>query len=127
MVFLAPHTEEGHSAIPLWVIPTCGRFKAEHCHVVRIHMAELCGSAAFRDRHGFLLSEISRGVTRRSREMQATLYAEGASTLSWMPEIPHIPFQTDEFGMCGIFEPPPPPPHLMKRVSHKLGGTSLVL
>ena len=46
-----------------------------------------------------------------------------ASTLSWMPEIPNIPFQTDEFGMRGNFDPP----HLMKRVSHMLGGTSLVL
>ena len=55
--------------------------------------------------------------------MQAALYAEGASTLSGMPEIPHIPFQTDEFRMCGNFDPP----HLMKRVSHLLGGTSLIL
>ena len=55
--------------------------------------------------------------------MQAALYAEGASTLSWMPGIPHIPFQTDEFGTCGNFDPP----HLMKRVSQMLGGTSLVL
>ena len=54
----------------------------------------------------------------------AALYAEGASTLSRMHEIPHIPFQTDEFGMCGNFHPPP---HLMKGVSHMLGGTSLVL
>ena len=123
VVFLAPHTEEGYSAIPVWVIPTCGRFKADHCHAVWKHMAELCGNAAFRDRHGYLLSADTDGDARRSREMQAALYAEGASTLSLMPEIPHIPFQTDEFGMCGNFDPP----HLMKRVSHMLGGTSLVL
>ena len=45
-------------------------------------------------------------------------YAEGASTHSWMPKILHIPFQTEEFGMCGNFDPS----HLMKRVSHMLGG-----
>ena len=48
VVFLAPHTEEGYSAIPVWVIPTCGRFKADHCHAVGKHLAELCGNAAFR-------------------------------------------------------------------------------
>ena len=34
VVFLAPHAEEGYSAIPtipVWVIPTCGKFKGEHC------------------------------------------------------------------------------------------------
>ena len=123
LVLLAPHTEEGYSAIPVWVIPTCGRFKADHCHAVRKHMAELCGNAAFRGRHGYLLSADTDGDARRSREMQTALYAEGASTLSWMPEIPHIPYQTDEFRMCGNFDPP----HLMKRVSHMLRGTSLVL
>ena len=123
VVFLAPHTEKGYYAIPLWVIPTCGRFKAEHCHTIRKHMAELCGNAAFRDRHGFLLSAHTDGDARRSRRMQGALYAEGADTLSWMPEIPHIPFQTDEFRMCGNFDPP----HLMKRVSHMLGGASLIL
>ena len=123
VVFLAPHTEEGYSAVPVWVIPTCGRFKADHCHAVRKHMAELCGNAAFRDRHGNLPSADTDGDAQRSREMQAALYAVGASTLSWMPELPHIPFQTDEFGMCGNFDPP----HLMKQVSHMLGGTSLVL
>ena len=82
VVFLAPHTEEGYSAIPVWVIPTCGRFKAEHCRAVRKHMAELCGNAAFRDRHGFLLSADTDGDARRSREMPAALYAEGARTLS---------------------------------------------
>ena len=120
VVFLAPHTEVGYSAILVWVIPTCGRFKAEHCHAVRKHMAELCGNVTFRDRHGFLLSGDRDDDARRSREMQAALYAEGASTLSWMPEIPHIPFQTDEFEMCGTLTPPPP--RLMKRVSHTLGG-----
>ena len=70
-------------------------------------MAELCGNAAFWDRHGYLLSADTDGDTQRSREMQAALYAEGASTLSWMPEIPHIPFQTDVFGMCGNFDLPP--------------------
>ena len=123
VVFVAPHTEEGYSASPVWVIPTCGRFKAEHCHAVRKHMAELCGNAAFLDRHGFLLSADTEGDARRSREMQLALYANGASTLRWMLEIPHIPFQTDEFTMCGNFDSP----HLMKRVSHMLGGTSLVL
>ena len=122
-MFLAPHTEKGYSAIPVWVIPTCGRFKADHCHAVRKPMAELCGNAAFRDRHGYLLSADTDGDARRFHEMQAALYAEGASTLSSMPQIPHIVFQTDEFGMRGNFDPP----HLMKRVSHMLGGTSLVL
>ena len=28
VVFLAPHTEEGYFAIPVGVMPTCGRFKA---------------------------------------------------------------------------------------------------
>ena len=123
VVFLAPHTEEGYSAIPVWVIPTCGKFKADHCHAVRKHMAELCGNAAFRDRHAYLLSADTDGDARRSREMQAALYGEGASTLSWMPEIPHIPFQTDELGRCGNFDPP----HLMKRVSRMFRGASLVL
>ena len=123
MVFLAPHTEEGRSAIPVGVIPTCGTFKAERCHSVRKHMAELCGNAPFRDRHGFLLSADTHGDARRSREMQAALYAEGASTLSWMLVNPHIPFQSHEFGMCGNFDPP----HLRKGVSHMLGGTFLVL
>ena len=82
VVFPAPHTVEGYSAIAVWVIPTCGRFKAEHCHAVRKHMVELCGNAAFWDRHGFLLSVDTDGDTRQSREMQAALYAEGASTLS---------------------------------------------
>ena len=40
VVFLAPHTEEGYSAIPVWVVPMCGGFKADHCHAVRKHMAE---------------------------------------------------------------------------------------
>ena len=106
VVFLAPHTAEGYSAIPVWVIPTCGRFKADHCHAVRKHMAELCGNAAFRDRHGYLLSADTDGDARRSTEMQPALYAEGASTLSWMPEIPHILFQTDEFKMCRTSTPP---------------------
>ena len=123
VVIVAPHTEEGYSAVPVFVIPTCGRFKADHCHAVRKHMAELCGNAAFRDRHGYLLSADTDGDARRSREKQAALHVEGVSTLSWMPEIPHFPFQNDEFGMCGNFDPP----HLMKRVSHMLGGTSLVL
>ena len=84
VVFLAPHTEKGYwySAISVWVIPTCGRFKAEHWHAVRKHMAELCGNAAFWDRHGFLLSAGTDGDARRSCEMQAALYAEGPSTHS---------------------------------------------
>ena len=123
MVFLAPHTQEGHSAITVWVIPTCGRFKAEHCPALRTYMGKLCGNAAFRDRHGFLLSADTEGDARWSREMQAALYAEGPRTLCGMPKIPHIPFRTDKFGMCGN----PPPPHLMKRVSHMLGGASLIL
>ena len=82
VVFLSPHREEGYSAIPVWVIPTCGRFKAEHCRAVRKHMAELCGNAAFWDRHGFHLSADTDGDARWSREMQVALYAEGASTLS---------------------------------------------
>ena len=57
-----------------------------------------------------------------SREMQAALYVKGASTHSLMPEILPIPFPTDEFRVCGNFDPPP---HLMKRVSHMLGGTAL--
>ena len=61
VVFLVPHTEDGYSAIPLWVIPTCGLFKAEHCHAVRKHMAKLCGNAAFWDRHSFLLSADTDG------------------------------------------------------------------
>ena len=72
-------------------------------------MAELCGNVAFRDHPGFLLSAHPDGNALRSREMQATRYAEGARTHSWMPKTPHIPFQTDEFGMCGNFDPPPPP------------------
>ena len=124
VVFLAPHTEDWYSAIPVWVIPTCGKCKAECCHAVRKHMAELCSNVAFQDRHGFVLSADTDGYGGQSREMQGALYAEGASTLSRMPEIPHIPFQTDGFGLCGNFDPPPP---LMKRVSHMLGGTSLVL
>ena len=123
VVFLAPHLEEGYSAIPVWVIPAYGSVKVEHCHAVRKHMAELCGNDGFRDRHGFLLSPDTDGDARRSREMQFALYAAGARTLSWLPEIPHIPVQTDEFGMSGNFDPP----HLMKLVSHMLGGTSLVL
>ena len=97
VVFVAPRTAEEYSAIPVWVIPTCGRFKAAHCHAVRKHMAELCGNGVFWDRHGFFLSADTDCDARRSREMQAALYAEGASTLSWMPQIPHIPFQTDKF------------------------------
>ena len=58
VVFVAPHTEDGYSAIPVWVIPTCGNFKAQHSHAVRKHMAELCGNAAFRDRHGFFCPQI---------------------------------------------------------------------
>ena len=104
-------------------IPIRGRFKAEHCHAVRKHMAELCGNAAFRESHGFLLYADTDGDARRPREMQGAPYADGASTLSWMPEIPHIPFQADEFRMCGNFDPPP---NLMKRVSHPFGGTSLI-
>ena len=123
VVFLAPHTEEGYSAIRVWVISTCGRSKAEHCYSFRKYMAELCGNAAFWDLNGFLPSADTDGDARRSREMQASLYAEGGSTLPWMPEIPHIPFHTDEFGMCGNFDPT----HLMKRVSRMLGGTSHVL
>ena len=60
MVFVAPHTEEGYSAISVWVIPTCGKFKAKPCHAVRKHMAELCGNAAFRDCHGFLVRRYGR-------------------------------------------------------------------
>ena len=87
------------------------------------HPMPRCGNAPFRDRHGYLLSADTDHDARRSREMQAALYAEGASTLSWMPEMLHIPFQTDDFGMWGNFDRPP----LMKRVSHMLGGISLVL
>ena len=74
--------------------------------VYRKHMAELCANAKFRYHHGFLLSVDTEGDAWRSHEMQATLYAKGASTLSRMPNMPHIPFQTDEFGICGNFDPP---------------------
>ena len=80
VVFLAPHTEEGCFAISVSVIPTCSRLKAERCHAVRKHAVELCINAAFRDRHGFLLSADTDGDARRSREMQAAMYVEGAST-----------------------------------------------
>ena len=123
MLFLALHTEEGYCAQSVWVIATCGRFNAEHCHAVWKHMAELCGNAAFWYRHGFLLLVDADIDARRSRETQAALYPEGASTHSWMPHIPRVPFQTDEFGMCGHFDPP----HLTKRVSHMLGGNALIL
>ena len=92
VVFLAPHTAEGYTAVPVWVIPPCGTFKAEHCHAIRKHMAELCGNAAFRERHGCLLFADTESDARRSCWMQAALYVEGASTVSWMPNIPHIPF-----------------------------------
>ena len=58
-------------------------------------MAELCGNAEFADRHGILRSADTDVDARRSREKQAALYGEGAGTPSWMPEIPHIPLQTD--------------------------------
>ena len=88
-------------------------------------MAELCGNTLFRDRPNFLPSADTDGDARRSQKTQDALYGEGASTHSWTPEIPHIPFQTDEFAMCGNFDPPPPPsdetgiPHV--------GGTALFL
>ena len=69
VVFLALHTEEGYSAIPVRVIPTRGRFRAKHSHAVQKHMAELCGYAAFWDHHGFLRSADTDGDARRSREM----------------------------------------------------------
>ena len=123
VVLSAPHAEEGCSAIPVWVIPTCGKFKGECCHAMRKHMAELCGNAAFRDRHGFLVSVDTDGDARWSHEKPAALYPEGASTHSSILEIPHIPFQTDELRMCGNFEPP----FLMKRVSHMWVGAALIL
>ena len=131
VVFLAPHTEEGYSAIPVWVIPTCGTFRAEHCHAMRKHVAELCGNAAFRGRHGFLLFADTDGDAWQSREMQGAPYAEGASTPSWMPKIPHIPFQIDELGKCGNFASPPPPsdetgvPHVGGEDPYFAGGVVL--
>ena len=86
---------------------------------MRKRRVELCGNLAFRDRHSFVLFADTDGDARRSRKMQVALYAEDASTHSRRLELPHIPFQTDEFKMYGNFEPPP---HLMKRVSHMLGG-----
>ena len=108
LLFLAPHTEEGYLPIPVWVIPTCGTFKAEHCHALQKRRAQLCGNAAFRDCYGFLLFVDTGGDARRSREMQAAMYAEGASTPSSMPEIPHTPFQMDVFGRFGNSDPCPP-------------------
>ena len=69
VVFLAPHTEEGYFVIPMWVIPTCGRFNAEHSHAVRKHMTELCSNASFRDHRSFLLSADTDSDARRHREM----------------------------------------------------------
>ena len=70
----APHTEQENYTIPMWVIRTCGKFKARHSHAVWKPMAELCLNAAFQDR-GFLLSADANGDTRRSREMEAALHA----------------------------------------------------
>ena len=64
VVFLAPHTAEGYSAIPVWVSPTCGKVKAEHCRAVRKHMAELCSNATFADHHGVLLYADTDGDAR---------------------------------------------------------------
>ena len=69
VVFLAPHAEEGYSAIPLLVIPTSGRCKAEHCHAMRKHMVDLCSNAAFSDCYGFPLSAATDGDARQSCEM----------------------------------------------------------
>ena len=80
----------------------------EHCHAVQQHMAEVCGNVALRECHGFPLSAGTDGDARSSPGMLATLYAEGASTYFWMPEIPHIPLQTDDFGMCRNLDTPPP-------------------
>ena len=77
------------------------------------HMAQLCGDATFRDDHGFLRTIDTDGDARRSRDMQAALYAEGASTHSWTPKIPQIPFQTDELSdETGV---------------PRVGGTTLIL
>ena len=58
LLFLAHHIEEWYCAIPVWIIPTCGRFKAQHCHVVPKHMAKLCGNAAFQGHHVFSCPQI---------------------------------------------------------------------
>ena len=92
---------------------------------MRKHRAEPCGNAPFQDCHGFLWSPYTGSDAQWSGEMQATLYAKGASTHSWRPEVPYILFQTDEFGMCGNFDTPLP--HLMKRVHHMMGGIALLL
>ena len=124
VVLLAPHTEEEYSAIPVWVIATCGRFKAAHLHVVRKHMAELYGNATHRERHGFLVSADTDSDARRSHEMQAALYAEGASTPFRTPEIPKT-FHPKRMTSACVGSSTPP--HLMKRLCHMLQGTSLIL
>ena len=65
VVLVASHTAEGYSAIHIWAIPTCGKFKVGHCLVVHKHMAELCSNAAFMDRHGVLLSADTGSDTLR--------------------------------------------------------------
>ena len=42
MVFMAPHAAEVDSAISLWVIRTCVKFKVEHCRAAWQHVAKLC-------------------------------------------------------------------------------------
>ena len=62
-MFLAPHEQEGYSAIPVLLIPTCAMFKAEHCHALRKPTAELCRNATFRGLHGFMCVTTQPGHT----------------------------------------------------------------
>ena len=49
VVFLAPHTLDGHFAIPLRFISTCGKCKWEQWRDVCEHRAELGSNVAFSD------------------------------------------------------------------------------
>ena len=119
VAFLAYHTSEGYFALPVWAIPTCETFKARNRPAMWKHMDEWCSIAAFLDWHGVLLSADAHGDALWSCEMQAALYAERATTHSWMLD-PHIPSQTGVFGRCANFEPPLP--LVMKPTSEMLGG-----
>ena len=64
---------KAYFAIPMWVILTCGKFKAEHCRALRKHMAVLCNNAALTGYHGVRLSKNRDADAWRSCQLQAAV------------------------------------------------------
>ena len=98
--------------------------------VVGIEMALQCGcmlphfAALPRSRTATTSSAHTNWDSRSSQELHATLYADGAVTEAWMPEMSHIDFQADEVRMCGKFNPS----HFVTKPSHVLmqGGCPIM-